>query len=164
MCLPLAAEGEFALVRQHMEAAIPLLGGWNVPSGDHDIYGLIVDSASRSYDADILRQYLPLAEEAAARGGHLFYQALAARGWGVYARLTGALDESEARLRQALERFAEMDMPWQQARTQMELALTLMDSGNASAARDLLQSALPAFESLRAAPDAARARDLLETL
>jgi tetratricopeptide (TPR) repeat protein len=155
------AEGEFALVRQHLEEALKQGGQW---VGDHDLYMMLADAAAQQRDEDALRRYAPLAEEAAARYDHKLYQAIAHRAWGVAHRLAGEHAESEARLNQALASFNTLDAHWQIGRTLFELGELARARTDSAAARDTFSKALAEFERLGAAPDAARTRMALESL
>ncbi len=155
------AEGEFVLVRQHLEEALKLTGEW---VGDHDLYVMLADAAAQQGDKDALRQYASLAEEAAARYDHKVYQAIAHRAWGVAHRLAGEHAESEARFDQALALFQALDTRWQIGRTLFELGELARARMDSAAARDYFSKALAEFERLGAAPDAARTRATLESL
>ena len=155
------AEREFALVRQNLEQALHKTAAW---VGDHDLYAMLVDVAAQQRDADALRQYAPLAEEAAARYGHVLYQAIAHRAWGIAHRLAGEYVEAEMRLKQALELFDGLDTRWQIGRTLNELGELALARSDTTAARELYARALAAFEQMRAVPDAARVRAALEPL
>ena len=153
------AEGEFALVRQHLEIALSKSAAW---VGEHDLYAMLADAAAQQRDEAALRQYAPLAEEAAARYDHKLYQAVAHRAWGVAHRLAGAHAEAEARLSQALQLFRGLGTRWQIGRTLFELGKLARARGDSAGAREHFLRALTAFQELGAAPDAARARAALE--
>jgi len=153
------AEGEFALVRQHLEIALSKSAAW---VGEHDLYAMLADAAVQQHDEAALRQYAPLAEEAAARYGHTLYQAIAHRAWGVAHRIAAEYPEAEARLNRALALFQGLDTRWQIGRTLFELGELAQTRGEAAGAREHFSRALTAFEELGAAPDAARARAALE--
>ena len=158
------AEGEFALVRQHLEEAINKGSlGWR-PRGDHDIFAMLADVAVRQGDLEAIRRYAPLAEEAATRYGHKLYHAIAHRAWGVAHRLAGEYALAKARLDQALELFRELDARWQIGRTCSELGELALALSDTAAARHYLTAALALFQSLGAAPDAARTQAMLEKL
>ncbi len=111
-------EGEFALVREHLEMALRQSQSW---LGDHDIYTTLVDAAAQQRDEAAIRQYAPQAEALADALGHALYQATVHRAWGVAHRLAGEYAEAEARLNQALEIFGGLDTRWQIGRTLFEL-------------------------------------------
>jgi hypothetical protein len=163
--LPLGAQGEFALVKEYMEAALKLHGQpvrrGSMPH-EHDVYALLADAAARRHDAAALQQYVPLAEELAARDAHPHYLAMAHRARGVMACLAGEYTAAEANLQQALGEFRRMGVPWQEGRTWLELGDLAFARTNASAARDCFTQALAIFEGIGAKPDAARARAALE--
>ncbi len=149
------AEGEFALVRQNLEIALQKTAAW---VGEHDLYAMLADAAAQQRDGEALRQYAPLAEEAARRYEHQLYQAIAHRAWGVAHHLAGEQAEAEARLQQALELFRGLGTRWQIGRTLFELGGLAQAQGDAAGARERLTLALAAFEEMKAAPDAARTR------
>ena len=155
------AEDEFVLVRQHLEEALKLTAEW---VSDHDLHVMLADAAAQQRDEDALRQYAPLAEEAAARYDHKLYQAIAHRAWGVAHRLAGEYAESEARFNQALASFDTLDTRWQIGRTLFELGELARARTDSVAARDYFSKALTEFEKLGATPDVTRARVALEAL
>ena len=142
----------------HLEAALTLTGE---SVGDHDLYAMLADVASRQRDAAALRQYAPLAEESAARYNHRLYQAIAHRARGVAHTLAGEFDAAEARLDQARALFGALDTRWQIGRTHVELGELARARADSAAARGHFSRALTEFEQLGAAPDAARARAAL---
>ena len=153
------AEGEFPLVRQHLEIALGKSAAW---VGEHDLYAMLADAAAQQRDGDALQHYAPLAEETARRYEHKLYQAIAHRAWGAAHHLAGEHAEAETRLQQALELFRGLDTRWQIGRTLFELGELAQTRGEAAGAREHFSRALTAFEELGAAPDAARARAALE--
>lgn len=158
------AEGEFALVREHLESALsqPSIG-W-IAFGDHEVYNLLVDTAVQQRDEASLRKYAPLAEELATFYDHRLNLAVAHRAWGVAHRLAGQHDEAEFRLNHALEIFQHSNTLWQIGRTLFELGELALARTESSVARNHLTSALSTFESMGALPDAARTRERLESL
>lgn len=161
------AEGEFALVRQHLEQALPKAAvppGNVAPSGDHDLYALLVDTCALQRDEAALRQYAPLAEASAARYGHQLYLGIAHRAWGVAHCLVGEYVESETRFQKALEIFRGLDTGWQLGRTLYEMGELALAQNHSADARAHFTQALSAYEVMQAAPDAARVRAVLESL
>jgi tetratricopeptide (TPR) repeat protein len=154
-------EGEFALVRQHMEVSLHSSSAW---IADHDIYATLVDMAALQLDEAGIRQYAPQAEELAARYGHALYQAVTHRAWGVAHRLAGEYPEAEARLNQALHLFNGLNTRWQIGRTLFELGELAAAQKNITTARGYFARAQMAFEEMHAAPDAARTQAALERL
>jgi len=152
------AEGEFALVRENLQHAA---GKDSVLLGDHDVYAMLVDAVVQQRDVDALRQYAPLAEEAAARFDHKLYLGVAHRAWGVLHRLTGEYAEAETRLQQALEIFQKLGTRWQQGRTLFELGELANAQDRRAAAHDYFSQSLEAFEDMGAVPDVKRARAAL---
>jgi tetratricopeptide (TPR) repeat protein len=159
------AEGEFALVRQHLGAALKMdLAGGGMHAGSEDVYAMLVDGAAEQRNQSELRKYAPLAEETAMRIGHKLYTAKAHRAWGVAHTLAGEFPQAEARFQQALELFAGYPAPWQVGRTLYEMGELARARGQAKQARDYFSRALNAFEELGAAPYAERTRLALENL
>ena len=159
------AEGEFALVQNNLEAAgnkpVSTVG---LLFHDNDLYSMFVDLAVLQRDEATLRQYAPPAEETALRDGHILYQAVAHRAWGVMHRLRGEYAAAEARLNQALELFQGLDTRWQIGRTLFELAKVAQARTAPAGARDYFSRALAAFEEIGAVPDAARTKVALEAI
>lgn len=161
------AEGEFALVRQNVEAALGTAGqpvNWGTMAHDHEMHMTLADTAVELRDAAALRKYAPLLEELAVRDGHRLYLAIAHRACGVAHRLAGEHAEAEMRLKHALELFDILETRWQAGRTLVELGELGLARSDSGAARDYFSQALAAFEDMRAAPDAARTRALLQSL
>ena len=165
MSHPLLAEGEFALVRQHLEAALDRPTALaSATCGDHDLYAMLADVAVLQRDVDALSRYAPLAEASADRYQHRLYQGIAHRAWGVLRRLRGEHAEAETRLRAALGQFEPLDARWQIGRTLFELGELAAARRQTEHAREAYARALSAFETMRAAPDAARTRAALASL
>jgi tetratricopeptide (TPR) repeat protein len=161
------AEGEFALVRRHLEQALPkpaLPPGNVAPGADHDLYAMLADVCALQRDLDGLQKYAPLAEDAAARSGHKLYLGIAHRARGVAHRLAREFSASEDRLQKALALFLGLEARWQIGRTLFELGELAAARMDTASARDYFARALAAFDSLRAIPDAERARKALESL
>lgn len=115
-----------------------------------------MDVAVRQEDLQAIQRYAPRAEELALRYGHVLYQGVAARAWGVAHRLVGEYVEASARLQQARGLFEQLGTRWQLGRTIVEqghLALAQGEPAHKHFAR-----ALDLFETVGAAPDAARIR------
>ena len=74
------AEGEFALVRDYLEAAgNKPVSARGLLFHDNELYSMYLDIAVQERDENALSQYAPLAEEMAVRDGHILYQASAHR-------------------------------------------------------------------------------------
>jgi tetratricopeptide (TPR) repeat protein len=165
MCLPLMAEGEFALVKDHLEiAGKKPISSIGFLMSETERHFLLADLAVLERDAVALRQYAPLAEDLARRDGHTLYQASAHRAWGVLHRLTGDYEKAEIRLSQALELFQVLETRWQIGRTVYELAELALIQKDTTEARHFFSLALAAFEDIRAVPDAVRTRAALASL
>lgn len=154
-------EGEFALVKQHMEVSLHSSSAW---IADHDIYATLVDMAVLQRDEAGIRQYAPQAEELATRYGHTLYQAVTHRAWGVAHRLAAEYPEAKARLNQALDLFNGLNTRWQIGRTLFELGELAAAQKNIATAREYFGRAQVAFDEMFAAPDASRAKAALERL
>jgi tetratricopeptide (TPR) repeat protein len=154
-------EGEFALVRHHLEIAVSQSGSW---LGDHDMYTTLVDVAALQRDEAAIRQYAPRAEALADELGHQLYQATVHRAWGVAHRLAGEYAESQARLNQALKIFSGLSTRWQTGRTLFELGELAAARQQPVDARDYYNRALSDFNAMRAIPDGARTWAALEAL
>jgi tetratricopeptide (TPR) repeat protein len=158
------AEGEFALVRNHLEAAgskpVSTVG---LLFHDNDLYFMYLDMAVQQREEAALRQYAPLAEEMALRDDHILYQASAHRAWGVMHRLQGEYAASETRLNQALELFQGLDTRWQIGRTLFELAEVALGRSDPAEAHDYFSRALASFEEIGAVPDMARTQAALKS-
>jgi tetratricopeptide (TPR) repeat protein len=155
------AEGEFALVRQHLEAALMRTSDW---VGDHDLYAMLADAAAREGDLPSLRRYAPLAEQSAAGCDHRLYRAIADRAQGVAYRMAGEYGQAGERLNRALESFSEIGARWQVGRTYVELAELARARHDRTTATEHLDHAQVEFEALQAAPDLVRARAALAEL
>jgi tetratricopeptide (TPR) repeat protein len=160
----LTAEGEFAQVREHLEAALPKPSiGW-IAFGDHEVYNLLTDTAARQRDLAAIQKYAHLAEELALRYDHKLNQAIAHRAWGVAHHLAGEYAEAQLRLNQALEIFQQLETRWQIGRTLFELGELASTQLETSNARHYFARALSVFEIVGALPDVARTREKLELL
>jgi tetratricopeptide (TPR) repeat protein len=159
------AEGEFALMQQHLEAALKLssLAG-AAPGGDHDVYAMLVDGAAQQRDPIGLQKYATIAEETARRIDHKLHLAIAQRAWGVAHTLAGEYPQAEARFKQALDIFIAYPAPWQIGRTLFELGELARLQMETEQAREYYSRALSAFEELHAAPYVAQARAALENV
>jgi hypothetical protein len=132
--------------------------------GDHDLYAMLADAAVLQRDEIALRRYAPLIEEMALRYGHLLYQAIAHRAWGVAHRLAGETTAAERRLQQALNIFQTLGTRWQLGRTHFEWGELAAAQGDVVAAHDHFTEAQRAFEAMQAAPDLARTHKALAEL
>jgi tetratricopeptide (TPR) repeat protein len=159
------AEGEFALMQEHVEAALKLgLQMAAVPGSDHDLYAMQVEAAAQQRDLAALRRYAPIAEEAARRIDHRLHMGIAHRAWGVAHTIAAEYPQAEERLKKALEIFTDYPAPWQIGRTLFEMGELARVRGKTEQARDYFGRALGAFETLRAAPYVARTRAAMEQL
>ena len=165
MCLPLTAEGEFALVQEHLKAISNKPALWyGFLITDNVLNFMLAELATLQRDEVMLRQYAPLAAETATRDGHALFQASAQRALGVLCRLTGGYVEAEAHLHQALQMFEELETRWQFGRTLVELAELASDRTDYAQARDYCMRAIEAFDEMGAVPDRMRAQTVLKAL
>ncbi|UCC89089.1 MAG: hypothetical protein JSV81_07215, partial [Anaerolineales bacterium] len=159
------AEGEFALVKDHLETAGKLpISSRGFRMNETERYYLLADLAVQERDEAALHHYAPLAEAMALRDEHLLFQAGSHRAWGVLHRLEGEYAKAEARLNQALEMFQGLETRWQMGRTLYELAELAVARADPTQAREEYLRALGAFEKMGANPDAARTREALRLL
>ncbi len=156
------AEGEFALVRKHLERALRKEKSSNV--GHHDLYAMLADAAVQQRDPSGMLKYAPLLEKEALDLDHNLYLAVAHRAWGVAHRLKGDFEEAEARLGLALELFRDLDTRWQLGRTYYELGVLAAAGSDAAGASVQYGEALKLFEEMGALPDAVPTREAMDSL
>jgi tetratricopeptide (TPR) repeat protein len=154
------AQGEFALVREILQKAAQRP---SVIVSDHDVYSVLVDAAVQQQDADGLREYIPLLEEAIANLEHNLYQATADRAWGVLHRIESQHELAEIRLLKAVTLFEGLDTRWQLGRTLLELGGLAAERSQPVEAKQHYARALALFEGMGALPDAKRAKDELSS-
>ncbi len=161
------AEGEFTLVKQHLQVALTRPGfefSYSTPTADFDLYVMLVDAAAQQRDLPALQEYAALAAELAVRHEHRLYQAIIHRAQGVAHRLSGEYADAETQLNQALKGFQELKTRWQIGRTLYELAELAQAQADTAQARAYFSQALTAFEEMDAVPDATRTRTVLASL
>lgn len=165
--MPLQARGEFAQVREKLEAALDL-AGQPVKRGTmahkHIVYMMLTEAAARLGDRATLAHYLPLLEELALRDDHQPYLAVAHRARAVAHRLEAQYGGAVERLMQALSIFEERQMAWQVGRTRVELAQLALAQSDQADARAHYERALAQFELIGAKPDVANVRAALSSL
>lgn len=156
------AQGEFALVNEHLTAAMqkpPL--GWN-PVGNHEIYVLLADVAAQQQDETMLATYAPQAETISVRLRHTLYQAISLRALGILDEMHGRLVHAEARLKESYGLFQRLDARWQMGRTLFDLGRLSATTGKSEEASEYFAQAASAFESMGARPAAERAQTFME--
>jgi tetratricopeptide (TPR) repeat protein len=159
------AEGEFALMQQHLDDALNIdLSIGSAPGRGDRYYALLVDAAAQQCDPVLLQKYAALAEETATSIDHKLHMAIAHRAWGVMQTLVGEYSQAEVRFKKALEIFTSYPAPWQIGRTLFEMGELARARNEKEQARDHYSRALIAFEKLKAAPYAALARAALENV
>jgi tetratricopeptide (TPR) repeat protein len=156
--------GEFALMREHLEAAFvrsnaPLK--WGSMPTEPELYVLLTDSASEQRDESALREFAPVLEELATRNGHKLYEAVAHRGWGIAHTVAGEYTQAQTRLEQSLAILSALDTHWQIGRTLCELGELAFQRDNLPSARTYFSEALAHYEELRASPYVERTRSRL---
>jgi len=163
----LKAQGEFAQVKQKLEAAFGKEGqpvSWGTMAHDHDMYMMLVESAREIEDLSTLEKYTPLLEELAERDAHQLYLAIAKRAWGVLHRMRGDFDDSENCLQEAIVLFTKLETWWQCGSTQHELGKLAQSRGEITAANIAFSESLKFFEEMGAKPDQARVLNALELI
>lgn len=159
------AEGEFALVKDYLEAAgSKPISARGLLFHDNELYSMFADLAVQQRDEVTLRHYAPLAEETADRDGHILHQASAHRAWGVLHRLQGEYTAAECRLNEALALFQYLGTRWQIGRTLYELGDLARDRTDSVGARDYFSRALGSFEAMKAVPDILQTQAALASL
>ena len=159
------AEGEFALVKDHLEiAGKKPISSIGFLMNENERHFLLADLAALDRDEVALREYAPLAEKLARRDGHILFQASANRAWGVLHRLTGDYEKAKVRLSQALELFQGLETRWQIGRTFYELAELALVQKDTPEARGYFSLALVEFDDMGAVPDAERTRTALASM
>ena len=159
------AEGEFALMQQHLDAALNIdLSIGSAPGSGHRYYALLVDAAAQQRDPVLLQKYAALAEETATSVDHKLHMAIAYRAWGVAHTLNTEYSQADECFKKALEIFSSYPAPWQIGRSLFEMGELVRLQMKMEQARDYYSRALSAFEELHAAPYAALARAALENV
>jgi ATP/maltotriose-dependent transcriptional regulator MalT len=160
------AEGEFALLPDHLDAALrraPVHMRFGAGASDLDLYILYVELALRRDGPDLLA-HARRALEGAVSLGHPLYQAIARRALGAAHRRAGAWAQAGDCLSQALAQFQAVPARWQAARTLVERAKLEQDQGNMAQERTATELALSEFVALGAAPDADQVAEMLRHL
>jgi hypothetical protein len=161
------AQGEFALVRQHLQQGLDKVGwptAWGSLGTDLDLYTMLADAAAGQGDEAAIRRYAAVAEELADRADHVLYQAISHRAWAVAHRLAGELAEAETRLERALALFGQLGTEWQLGRAWLECAALAQSRQQTEATIAYLARALLLFEQIGAAPDAERTRAAINSV
>ena len=163
--MPRLAEGEFALVREHLERAIqsptdPVR--WGSAMTDLDFHILCAEAAAQTRDAAGLAEHAPPAEEGAQRLGHRLYQGIAHRARGVALLLESQPAAAVEPFGRAVEIFVDLGTRWQLGRTLVDLAEAHASGGDQAAARADYTRALEAFEAVGAGPAAEEVRRAIQ--
>lgn len=159
--MPRLAEGEFALVREHLDQAIrsptdPVR--WGSGMTDLDFSILCAETAAQTRDAAGLAEHVPLAEEGARRLHHRLYLGMAERAKGVGLLLAGQAGAAIVCHSQAADIFQTLGTRWQLGQTLMARAEAQVSIGDHAAARADWSQAAALFEALGAVPAARQAR------
>ena len=113
-------------------------------------------------DVDRARSHAGELEQIAARFSMVMaQQGRAAQARGEVAFASGDVDEAQAKLREAIERWQRVGARYEEARARVGLAVVLREAGELDAADLQLERALGTFEQLGAAFDVVRVLDLL---
>jgi hypothetical protein len=165
--LPRQAEGEFALVGEHLAKAIsrptdPVR--WGSAMTDLDFHIMCAEAAADTGDPAGLAEHAPAAEVGAERLGHRLYTGIAHRTQGVALLLAGRPAEAVDRHSRALEVFAGLGTRWQLGRAFVARAEAHGAGRDFAAARADYTRALEAFEAVGAQPDAERTRQTIQHL
>lgn len=161
------AEGEFALVRDHLDHANRATSDpvrWGSAVTDLDYLVLRADAAAGARDAETLRASAHRAEQAAAQVGHRLYRAVALRSRAVLALLDGQPGAAVDLASQALQHFEDLGTRYQMGRTLGERARAQDARGDTASARDDWSRALELFQAQGASPAAQEARHALAAL
>jgi len=161
------AEGEFALVREHLDRAVrgpndPVR--WGSAVTDLDFNVLYADAAARARDAEALGRFVPPAEQGAELFGHRLYTAIALRSRGVQFLLADRAAEAVTCEDQALAIFEDLGTRYQMGLTLGERARAFSALGDSASARADWSRAASLFEAQGALPAARQARDSLAAL
>ena len=165
MSLPLTAEGEFALVEEHLDAIskTPAVRRGTLVT-DNVLNFMLADLAVQRRNETDLRRYAPLAAETTSRDGHMLFQASAQRALGVMHRLAGDYTRAADHLHRALQIFEDLETRWQLGRTLAELGELATVQTDYVRARDYYARAVEAFDAMGAVPDRVRTQTALEAL
>jgi hypothetical protein len=156
------AEGEFALVNEHLAAAMqkpPM--GWN-PVGDHELYVLLADVAAQERDEPMLTMYAPQAEAISVRLKHTLYQAIALRALGILDEIHGRIVRAQERLKESYGLFQQLEAHWQMGRTLFDLGRLSATAGRSREASEYFAQAANELESMGARAASERARIFME--
>jgi tetratricopeptide (TPR) repeat protein len=162
------ARGRLALARGTMkEAERELLAALEYRPGRYAMAALLPELAelgARSGNKDLYERFGTQALELGWRSGARKGLAQAIRARGIVAMAEGRLDDAEADLVSARQRYDDLGTIWEAARTRYALAGLARRRGgdnDLARAREELAHALEAFERLHAVRDIARARAAL---
>jgi hypothetical protein len=149
------------------EARLLLLAALDAHSGRLVLPALLAELAelgARSGDRDLYERFGAQAQELGWRSGARKALAQAIRARGIVAVADARWDDAVGDLESSLNRYRELDTPWEQARTRYALAGCYRrrnESGDDERARDELREALRLFDTLHAVRDIARVRAAL---
>ena len=157
-------EGEFALVKRHLTAALQLPPvGWN-PVGMHEILVLLADTGAMNRDEQLLSTYASKADAMSLSLNHLLYHAMAKRALGILDWLHRDYARAEDQLRESVQLFQQLETRWQLGRTLYDLGELSIDLEKPAQAREFFTQALSAFEEMGAAPSVTRTRRYLASI
>jgi tetratricopeptide (TPR) repeat protein len=146
------AQGEFALINQHLSAAMQKPPtGWN-PVGEHEILVLMADNAAMQRNAEALSSTAERAELISRQLGHPLYQAVSLRALAALQGLKRNYPAAEAHLLEALSIFQKLETRWQAGRTLFDLAEVLAAQDRKHEAVEYYNQAIEEFEAMQAKP------------
>jgi nucleotide-binding universal stress UspA family protein len=161
------AEGEFALVREHLEQADRVSNDpvrWGSAVTEMDFNVLYADAAAQARDAEALQRFVPRAEDEAEHFGHRLYLAIARRARGVQALLEDRPGDAVRFQDEALAVFEQLGTRYQMGLTLGERARAFSALDEQARARADWSQAVELLEAQGARPAAQLARDSLAAL
>jgi hypothetical protein len=113
--------GEFAQVKEHLQAASKKPSvGWK-PVGDHEVYVLLADIGAIHKDKALLSAYALRSDEISLSLNHLLYHAIALRALAILDWLDHNFVRAEERLKESWQLFQRLETYWQIGRTLYDL-------------------------------------------
>lgn len=113
--------GEFAPVKEHLQAASEKPSvGWK-PVGDHEVYVLLADIGAMHKDKELLSAYALRSDEISLSLNHHLYHAIALRALAILDWLDHDFARAEERLKESWRLFQRLETHWQIGRTLYDL-------------------------------------------
>jgi tetratricopeptide (TPR) repeat protein len=157
--LALARRGEFDRARQLLRAIATEKVAELAPA----VLPVECELIWMERDWQRIQSVLEDARTASATGQLLALPAFANRLEGRWHAAEGRPQDAAAALQRAHDRFEQIEARWELACTDLDLSLTLLESGQAERARDLLDSAAKVFEEVSSRRELTAARELLSS-